>query len=47
MRGGGEAAMSFVGEFRAFALKGRVIDLAVSVIIGGRSARLWIPRSVT
>jgi hypothetical protein len=44
---GGEAAMSFVGEFRALALTGCVIDLAVGVIIGGRSARFWIPRSVT
>ena len=34
MRAEGDAAMSFVSEFRAFALKGNVIDLAVGVIIG-------------
>ena len=28
---GGEAAISFVGKFGAFALKGNVIDLAVGV----------------
>ena len=32
--------MSFVGEFRAFALKGSVIDLAVGVIIGGAFGKI-------
>ena len=32
--------MSFVGEFRAFALKGNVIDLAVGVIIGGAFGKI-------
>ena len=32
--------MSFVSEFRAFALKGNVIDLAVGVIIGGAFGKI-------
>ena len=32
--------MSFVGEFRAFALKGNVIDLAVGVIIGSAFGKI-------
>jgi large conductance mechanosensitive channel len=32
--------MSFVGEFREFAVKGSVIDLAVGVIIGGAFGKI-------
>ena len=32
--------MSFVGEFRTFALKGNVVDLAVGVIIGGTFGKI-------
>lgn len=32
--------MSFVGEFRTFALKGNVVDLAVGVIIGGAFGKI-------
>jgi len=31
--------MYFFGEFKSFAVKGNVIDLAVGVIIGGHLAR--------
>ena len=37
---GGEAAISFVGKFGAFALKGNVIDLAVDVIIGSAFGKI-------
>jgi large conductance mechanosensitive channel len=33
-------AMSFVSEFKEFALKGNVIDLAVGVIIGGAFGKI-------
>ena len=32
--------MSFVGEFKTFALKGNVVDLAVGVIIGGAFGKI-------
>ena len=32
--------MSFIGEFRTFALKGNVVDLAVGVIIGGAFGKI-------
>ncbi len=32
--------MSFVGEFRSFAVKGNVMDLAVGVIIGGAFGKI-------
>ena len=32
--------MSFVGEFKEFAVKGNVIDLAVGVIIGGAFGKI-------
>jgi large conductance mechanosensitive channel len=32
--------MSFVNEFKAFALKGNVVDLAVGVIIGGAFGKI-------
>ena len=32
--------MSFVSEFKAFALKGHVVDLAVGVIIGGAFGKI-------
>jgi len=32
--------MSFVSEFKAFALKGNVVDLAVGVIIGGAFGKI-------
>ena len=32
--------MSFVSEFREFAVKGSVVDLAVGVIIGGAFGRI-------
>ena len=32
--------MSFINEFKAFALKGNVIDLAVGVIIGGAFGKI-------
>ena len=35
--------MSFASEFKEFAMKGNVIDLAVGVVIGPRSARSWPP----
>jgi large conductance mechanosensitive channel len=31
--------MSFFTEFKAFAMRGNVVDLAVGVVIGARSAR--------
>ena len=31
--------MSIVKEFREFAVKGNVVDMAVGIIIGARSAR--------
>jgi large conductance mechanosensitive channel len=34
------AAMSFVSEFRDFAMKGNVVDMAVGVIIGGAFGKL-------
>ena len=39
--------MSMMGEFKEFAVKGNVLDMAVGVIIGGRSERLCPPSSVT
>jgi large conductance mechanosensitive channel len=36
----GESAMSFMSEFREFALKGNVVDLAVGVIIGGAFGKI-------
>lgn len=40
--GGGAArgAMSLLGEFKAFALKGNVIELAVGVVIGGAFGKI-------
>jgi large conductance mechanosensitive channel len=35
-----EKKMSFVGEFKEFALKGNVVDLAVGVIIGGAFGKI-------
>jgi large-conductance mechanosensitive channel len=35
--------MGMMKEFKEFAVKGNVIDLAVGVIIGGPSARSWTP----
>jgi large conductance mechanosensitive channel len=35
-----EENMSFVNEFKAFALKGNVVDLAVGVIIGGAFGKI-------
>ena len=32
--------MSFVSEFKAFAMKGNVVDLAVAVIIGGAFGKI-------
>ena len=32
--------MSFIGEFRTFAVKGNVVDLAVGVIIGGAFGKI-------
>ena len=32
--------MSFINEFKSFALKGNVIDLAVGVIIGGAFGKI-------
>lgn len=32
--------MSFISEFKAFAIKGNVIDLAVAVIIGGAFGKI-------
>lgn len=32
---GGEKMKNFLKEFKAFAVKGNVVDLAVAVIIGG------------
>lgn len=32
--------MSFVSEFKAFAIKGNVVDLAVAVIIGGAFGKI-------
>lgn len=36
----GGAALSLLDEFRAFALKGNVVDLAVGVIIGGAFGKI-------
>jgi large conductance mechanosensitive channel len=36
----GDRRMSFTSEFREFALKGNVIDLAVGVIIGGAFGKI-------
>jgi large conductance mechanosensitive channel len=36
----GEENMSFVSEFKEFALKGNVVDLAVGVIIGGAFGKI-------
>jgi large conductance mechanosensitive channel len=33
-------ALSLVGEFKAFALKGNVVDLAIGVIIGGAFGKI-------
>jgi large conductance mechanosensitive channel len=35
-----EVSMSFIGEFKTFALKGNVVDLAVGVIIGGAFGKI-------
>lgn len=35
IRSGGEKMKNFLKEFKAFAVKGNVVDLAVAVIIGG------------
>jgi large conductance mechanosensitive channel len=35
-----ETAMSMMGEFRQFAMKGNVVDLAVGVIIGAAFAKI-------
>jgi large conductance mechanosensitive channel len=35
-----ESAMSMMGEFRQFAMKGNVVDLAVGVIIGGAFGKI-------
>jgi large conductance mechanosensitive channel len=35
-----ESAMSMMGEFRLFAMKGNVVDLAVGVIIGGAFGKI-------
>lgn len=35
-----DAASTFLDEFRAFALKGNVVDLAVGVIIGGAFGKI-------
>jgi large conductance mechanosensitive channel len=35
-----EAAMSFIQEFKAFAMRGNVIDLAVGVIIGSAFGKI-------
>ncbi|ABG59227.1 large conductance mechanosensitive channel protein MscL [Cytophaga hutchinsonii] len=32
--------MSFIGEFKAFAMRGNVVDLAVGVIIGGAFGKI-------
>ena len=32
--------MSFIGEFKEFAMKGNVVDLAVAVIIGGAFGKI-------
>lgn len=40
--------MSIIKEFREFAMRGNVVDLAVGVIIGAHSGRLylhWLPIS--
>ena len=37
----------FWEEFKAFAIKGNVIDLAVAVVIGGAFGRSSAPRSTT
>jgi large conductance mechanosensitive channel len=37
---GQESRMSFVAEFKEFAVKGNVIDLAVGVIIGGAFGKI-------
>jgi large conductance mechanosensitive channel len=37
---GKEASMSFMMEFKEFAMKGNVIDLAVGVIIGGAFGKI-------
>jgi large conductance mechanosensitive channel len=39
-KGASKAAFSLVDEFRNFALKGNVIDLAVGVIIGGAFGKI-------
>lgn len=39
---------NFIQEFKAFAIKGNVVDMAVGVIIGGHSVRSlhrWFPTS--
>jgi large conductance mechanosensitive channel len=35
--------MSIAKEFKEFAMKGNVVDLAVGVIIGGALFRHWLP----
>jgi large conductance mechanosensitive channel len=37
---GGSAVKKIAGEFKAFAIKGNVIDLAVGVIIGGAFSKI-------
>jgi large conductance mechanosensitive channel len=36
----GESSMSFASEFKEFAMKGNVVDLAVGVIIGGAFGKI-------
>lgn len=41
--------MSFIKEFREFAMRGNVVDLAVGVIIGaafGKIVSHWLPISL-
>ena len=35
--------MTIIKEFKEFAIKGNVIDLAVGVIIGGAFGKSWTP----
>ena len=37
---GGKQALSLLGEFKKFAFKGNVIDLAVAVVIGGAFTKI-------
>lgn len=40
MKDAANKALSLVGEFKAFAFKGNVVDLAVGVIIGGAFGKI-------